>query len=128
MQQAGSDVTVIAFIIMPATVQNYAIEPLRGQAIMKTVSETVSDVKERIGKQILEDLLTGKVPSPEQLMTRDDIVQLKRALYSMQRRSLPPVVTHNVTDDHKDQILSHIRRVQLFNNKHDRVKVMFYLR
>jgi hypothetical protein len=33
MQQAGSDVTVIAFIIMPAPTINYAIEPLRGQVL-----------------------------------------------------------------------------------------------
>lgn len=126
MQQAGSDVTVIAFIIMPAPTNNYAIESLRGQAIMKTVSEAVSDVKERIGKRILEDLLVGKAPNPESLLSKDDTVQLKRALYSMHRQSLPPVVTHNIVDDHKDQILSHIRRVQLFNHKHDRVKVVFH--
>lgn len=126
MQEARSDVTVIAFIIMPAPTTNYAVESLRGQAIMKTVAETVDDVKERIGKRMLEELLTGKIPSADKLLDQDEVVRLKRALYGMQRRSLPPVVTHNVIDDHKDQILSHIRRVQLFNNHHDRVKVVFH--
>lgn len=43
-----------------------------------------------------------------------------------QRQSLPPVVTHNLVDDDKDEVLNHIRRVQLFNNRYDRVKVIFH--
>ena len=40
-----------------------------------------------------------------------------------QRPHLPPVVTHNVVDDNEDPVLSHIRRIQLFNRREDRVKV-----
>ncbi len=36
---------------------------------------------------------------------------------------LPPVVTHNVIDDDQDPVLNHIRRIQLFNKREDRVKV-----
>lgn len=31
-----------------------------------------------------------------------------------------------MADDHNDPILSQIRRVKLFNNSHDRVKVVFH--
>jgi len=126
MQQAGSDMTVIAFIIMPAPVNNYAIESLRGQATIKMVSEAVNDVKEKIGKRIFDGLLTGQIPGADDLIDKDDKVRLKRALYGMQQRALPPVVTHNVVDDHKDLILNHIRRVQMFNNHYDRVKIVFH--
>ena len=40
-----------------------------------------------------------------------------------QRPNLPPVVTHNVVDDSVDPVLQHIRRIHLFNQKEDRVKV-----
>lgn len=40
-----------------------------------------------------------------------------------QRQSLPPVTTHNMIDDSTDPILSTIRRIGLFNNRADRVKV-----
>ena len=42
---------------------------------------------------------------------------------AVQRNSLPPICTHNVVDDGIDPILCGIRRCQLFNNRHDRVKV-----
>ncbi len=78
MQQSGTDMTVIAFIIMPAPVNNYAVESLRGQvrschisravivscnpyaqATIKMISEAVNDVKEKIGHKIFDGLLTG---------------------------------------------------------------------
>lgn len=40
-----------------------------------------------------------------------------------QRKSLPPVCTHNVADDGIDLILCTIRRCRLFNDHADRVKV-----
>ena len=40
-----------------------------------------------------------------------------------QRPHLPLIVTHNVDNDSTDPVLCHIRRVQLFNRKEDRVKV-----
>ena len=33
------------------------------------------------------------------------------------------MVTHNVIDDGNDPVLSHIRRVHLYNHREDRVKV-----
>ena len=60
------------------------------------------------------------------MLAPDDVVQLKRCIYAAQRTSLPPICTHNVIDDHIDPVLSHLRRCQLFNNRYDRVKVVFH--
>ena len=43
-----------------------------------------------------------------------------------QSHGLPPICTHNVTDDWNDQVLSALRRCKLFNQKFDRVKVVFH--
>ena len=42
---------------------------------------------------------------------------------SVQRKTLPPVCTHNVIDDVADPVLCAIRRCKLFNDRSDRVKV-----
>jgi glycogen(starch) synthase len=39
---------------------------------------------------------------------------------------LPPICTHNVNDDVQDPILNALRRCHLFNDRHDRVKVIFH--
>lgn len=71
-------------------------------------------------------MFSGKVPNGNDLLKSDDIVKLKRCIYATQRSALPPICTHNVVDDHLDPVLSHFRRCQLFNNRHDRVKVIFH--
>lgn len=51
---------------------------------------------------------------------------MKRCLYALQRTGHPPITTHNVVDDWNDPVLSSVRRCQLFNTVHDRVKIVFH--
>jgi glycogen(starch) synthase len=66
------------------------------------------------------------MPKFEDLMSDQDKVALKRRIFALKRNSLPPVTTHNMTDDGADPVLNQIRRVQLFNRSSDRVKVVFH--
>lgn len=63
------------------------------------------------------------MPDPETFLEKQDIIKLKRSMFSAQRTDLPPVVTHNVLNSENDPVLSHVRRIQLFNRREDRVKV-----
>eukprot|EP00053_Salpingoeca_punica_P015227 m.139772 g.139772 ORF g.139772 m.139772 type:complete len:662 (+) comp16658_c0_seq1:365-2350(+) len=125
LKMAQSDTTVIAFMIMPAPTNNYNVESLRGQAVTKLIHETVNDIQRKIGTKMVEYVQQGQLP-PASLLDQEDVVKLKRAIYTTQRKTLPPVVTHNVINDEKDEILNHIRRVQLFNSDNDRVKIIFH--
>ena len=66
------------------------------------------------------------LPTPDDLLSDEDKVLLKRRIFALKRNALPPVTTHNMADDHNDPILTQIRRVKLFNHAHDRVKVVFH--
>jgi glycogen synthase len=68
----------------------------------------------------------SKIPSPEELLSEEDKVALKRRIFALKRNALPPVTTHNMTDDANDPVLSQIRRVRLFNSSSDRVKIVFH--
>nr|CAG8436341.1 6992_t:CDS:2 [Entrophospora candida] len=103
LKSCNSPMTVVAFIIMPAATHSIAVESLKGQAVTKQLKETVKDITEKIGQRIFE----------------------KAARYAG-RSTLPPIVTHNMTDDANDPILNQLRQVQLFNNSSDRVKVVFH--
>ena len=65
----------------------------------------------------------GEIPDTKDLLDKQDTITLKRCIYAAQRPHLPPIVTHNVDGDSTDPVLNHIRRVQLFNKRDDRVKV-----
>ncbi|KAH8113181.1 glycogen synthase [Phellopilus nigrolimitatus] len=132
LQKAGSTVTVVAFIIMPAATQSYTVEALKGQAVIKQLRDTVADIQTRIGERIFEHAARysgesgTEFPSLDTLLSEQDKVLLKRRIYALKRNSLPPVTTHNMADDGADPILNQIRRVHLFNSHSDRVKIIFH--
>ena len=68
---------------------------------------------------------SGRLPEPNDLLMKEEIVRLKRCIYAAQRQSLPPITTHNVMEDTKDPVLNALRRCHLFNEKSDRVKVKY---
>ncbi|XP_067415346.1 glycogen [starch] synthase, liver isoform X1 [Emydura macquarii macquarii] len=121
-----SDITVVVFFIMPAKTNNFNVETLKGQAVRKQLWDTAQSVKEKFGKKLYDALLKGEIPDLNKILDRDDLTIMKRAIFSTQRQSLPPVTTHNMMDDANDPILNTIRRIGLFNNRTDRVKVILH--
>ncbi|XP_030623917.1 glycogen [starch] synthase, liver isoform X3 [Chanos chanos] len=121
-----SDVTVVVFFIMPAKTNNFNVESLKGQAVRKQLWDTAHAVKEKFGKRLYEALLKGEIPDMNKILDRDDFTIMKRALFATQRHTLPPVTTHNMLDDSTDPILTNVRRIGLFNNRNDRVKIVFH--
>uniref|UniRef100_H3AMW4 Glycogen [starch] synthase n=1 Tax=Latimeria chalumnae TaxID=7897 RepID=H3AMW4_LATCH len=126
LQVHKNDVTVIVFFIMPAKTNNFNVETLKGQAVRKQLWDTAHTVKEKFGKKLYEALLKGEIPDMSKILDRDDLTIMKRAIYATQRQTLPPVTTHNMSDDSTDPILSNIRRIGLFNNRTDRIKVVLH--
>ncbi|KAF9072406.1 glycogen synthase [Rhodocollybia butyracea] len=131
LQKSGSSVTVVAFIIMPAATNSYTVEALKGQAVTKQLRDTVTEIQNRVGARLFEHAARvhgdqAVHPTPEELLSSEDVVLLKRRIFALRRNSLPPITTHNMADDSSDPILNQIRRVKLFNNDHDRVKVVFH--
>jgi glycogen(starch) synthase len=126
LKHYNSPITVVAFIIMPAPTHSFTVEAMKGHAVLKQLRETVTEIQQNIGKRLFEEAARGKVPDPKSVIDDEDIIKLKRRIYTLKRDSLPPIVTHNMADDANDQILQHIRKVQLFNASSDRVKVVFH--
>lgn len=131
LKTSGSKKTVVAFIIMPASTHSYTVETLKGQAVIKALDETVKEIQQTIGRRLFDHCARisehGKeIPELDELLSSSDKVLLKRRVFALKRNSLPPIVTHNMTDDSADPILNQIRRVQLFNHPTDRVKIVFH--
>ncbi|KAI9676446.1 MAG: glycogen synthase isoform 1 [Caeruleum heppii] len=130
LKSSGSKMTVVAFIIMPAQTSSLTVEALKGQAVIKSLRDTVDVIERGVGKRLFERSLTWRegdnLPDEKDLITSQDRVMLRRRLFAMKRNTLPPIVTHNMANDGDDPILNQIRRVQLFNHPSDRVKIVFH--
>lgn len=54
LKKSGSKMTVVAFIIMPATTHSYTIDALKGQAVTKQLRDTVTEIQNRVGARLFE--------------------------------------------------------------------------
>ena len=111
---------------MPAKTNNFTVESLKGQAVVKQLRDVVDDIQRRVGRRIFEEAARGNLPNVSDLLSEQELVILKRHIFALKRDSLPPIVTHNMVEDATDPVLNHLRRHQLFNYPSDRVKVVFH--
>ncbi|CAJ0579399.1 unnamed protein product, partial [Mesorhabditis spiculigera] len=118
-------VTVVAFIIYPAPSNNFNVESLKGQAVTKQLRETIDKIKESLASRMFESCLRGRMPDDEDFLLPNERIMLKRCMAATQKSELPPICTHNMLNS-KDEVLDSLRRCNLINQKHDRVKVIFH--
>ncbi|PKS13179.1 hypothetical protein jhhlp_000523 [Lomentospora prolificans] len=130
LKAQNSDVTIVAFIIMPAKTTSIKTETLKGKAVIKSLKDYVAEMNRNINTKLLEQALKWKegdpIPTKLDLITEQENIDFQRHLYSLQRKDLPPVCTHNLTNEKDDPILKRLKLVGLQNQASDRVKVVFY--
>ncbi|KAF9926399.1 glycogen synthase isoform 1 [Linnemannia zychae] len=126
LKASGSNMTVVAFIITPAETHSFTVEALKGQAVIKQLKETVSDITKRMESRLFEKAARGGDVNTTEFLTNEDQILLKRRTFALKRSTLPPIVTHNMADDSKDPVLNQLRRLGLFNHPSDRVKIVFH--
>ncbi|KAI4454787.1 glycogen synthase [Holotrichia oblita] len=126
LKSAHPDITVVAFLIFPTKTNNFNVESLRGHAVTKSLRDTINDIQQKIGKRMYEVCLSERLPDATDLLQKEELIRLKRCIYSLQRNSLPPVTTHNIQDDWNDPVLNSVRRCNLINTSLDRVKIVFH--
>jgi len=61
LRREGSDVTIVAFIIMPAPTNNFNVESLKGHSIIRDLKETCQSLVEQLANQVFEDALRGNI-------------------------------------------------------------------
>ena len=54
LQKAGSKMTIVAFIIMPAATHSYTVDALKGQAVTKQLRDSVREIQERVGERLFD--------------------------------------------------------------------------
>ncbi len=129
LKKEGSDTTVVMFFITKRPYSSINPDVLQSRALMEELKHTVEAIKEQIGERLFyEAAATNDYKLPQLSDFVDDYWRLRyrRTLQSWKSDKLPPVITHNIYDDAKDDILNFLRNSNLVNNQDDRVKVVYH--
>ena len=65
------------------------------------------------GQRMYEICLRGNIPDSSDLLSKNDIVKLKRCVFAQGASNLPPITTHNIQDDTQDPVMNALRRCQV---------------
>ncbi|WP_035563216.1 glycosyltransferase [Hymenobacter sp. IS2118] len=129
LQASGMEGQVVMFFITKRPFTSINPQVLERRAMLDEVHETCRAIERQVGERLFYAAAASQDHKLPELGTMvDDYWKLRyrRTLQSWKTNALPPVVTHNLVNDQDDDILDFMRRANLLNHQHDRVKMVYH--
>ncbi|HEX8507598.1 MAG TPA: glycosyltransferase [Hymenobacter sp.] len=129
LQVSGLEGNVVMFFITKRPFTSINPQVLERRAMLDEVHETCQAIERQVGERLFYAAAASQDHKlPELGSMVDDYWKLRyrRTLQSWKTNALPPVITHNLVNDQDDDILNFMRRANLLNNRHDRVKMVYH--
>jgi glycogen synthase len=126
LKSINSPMTVVFFIITRRPTRSINVPTLSSHAMLDELRTVTDAITDQLKEPFFEAVAAGRIPDLNSLIDEYWVLRLRRNLQAMRRPDLPVVVTHDLLDDAKDEVLHQIRNCQLFNNQHDPVKVIYH--
>lgn len=129
MKEAGLDTTVVMFFVTKQPFSTINPKVLQSRAVMEEIRETCEAIEKQVGNRLFcaaAESTDGRLPNLNDFVDDYWKLRLRRTLLTWKSSELPIVVTHNLYNDDKDEILNFLRTANLVNNAHDRVKIVYH--
>jgi glycogen synthase len=125
--KAGSDMTVVMFLITRNPFHTIDPEVLQSRAVMEEIKETCSAIEKQIGEQLFYSSAANEEPKlPNLNEFVDDYwrLRLRRTIQAWKTKKLPHTVTHLLK--HPDDVTEFFEKTNLRNHEKDRVKFVYH--
>jgi glycogen(starch) synthase len=126
LRTAGSGVTVVAFIITRRPTRSINVGALQTSAMLGELRTATQSLRDELGERLFQVVVTGRVPDLNTLVDDYWLLRLRRTLHAWKREQPPSIITHDLIDDQKDEVLNQLRACQLWNRQQDPVKVVYH--
>lgn len=129
LKQAGSDITVIMFIITRQPYDNILSPVLESRAVMEEIRQNCDEITNQIKRRLFHKVASSgsqRLPDLNELVDDYWRLRLRRTLQSWNSEALPSVITHQLRNDYSDDILQFLRSSNLINRPEDRVKIVYH--
>jgi len=129
IQASGLDGQVVMFFITKRPFTSINPQVLERRAMLDEVQETCRAIERQVGERLFYAAAASqdhKLPDLDSMVDDYWKLRYRRQLQSWKTTALPAVITHNLVNDQDDDILNFMRRAQLLNNRHDRVKMVYH--
>lgn len=118
--------TVVAFIVTKAWTKSPNVVALQNHSRLEELGALCDEAERGLSQRMLSAVAQSRMPQIDELIDEDLQTRLRQAMQAFKSRSLPAVVTHDMVNDGEDVILNHLRHRRLFNDRNDRVKIVYH--
>jgi glycogen(starch) synthase len=126
LKVSGSDMTVVAFIVTKRPVKAINVHALRTRAMLDEFRDVTDAIKDSIGNGLFDAAARGEIPDLNSLVDDYWRLRLRRTIHEWKSGMPPSIVTHDLEDDQGDEVLNQLRDSYLWNQQHDRVKIVYH--
>jgi len=126
LARAESDVKVVAFIVTRRPFHSINVNALSTNAILKELHTVTEEIKRQVGEGLFQAAATGRIPDLGSLVEDYWLLRLRRTIQAWKRSEMPGIVTHDLADDSKDEVLNQLRVSRLWNQPDNPVKVVYH--
>jgi glycogen(starch) synthase len=126
MKMAGTNKTVVFFVITRKPIRSINAEALRRRAMMQEMQDDCRAISRQIEERLFVSASMGKYPDMDELVDDYWRLRLRRLMHVWKSKCMPTIVTHDLVDDQSDEVLNQLRSCQLFNQPSDPVKVVYH--
>ena len=129
LQQSGLVGQVVMFFITKRPYTSINPLVLQSRAQLEEVRQTCRAIEEQVGERLFYAAAASqnhRLPDLDSMVDDYWKLRYRRGLQSWKTTQLPSVITHNLVNDQDDDILNFVRKANLVNNQHDRVKIVYH--
>lgn len=126
LKQNRSDLTVVMFIISRRPFRSIIAEVLNNKAMTEELYNTCMMAKDQIGVRLFKASSTGQLPDFNTLIDESFLMRLRRIMQAWRTNRLPFIVTHDLYDQERDEVLSQLRKFNMVNDANDPVKIIYH--
>lgn len=129
LQQAKSDMNVVMFFITKQPFVSIQPKVMESRAVMEEIQKTCDAITEEVREKLFTSAASKddyNLPYLNDFVSDYWRLRLRRTLQSWRSKDLPPVVTHTLLNEDKDEIVIFTKKAQLLNQKSNPVKVIYH--
>lgn len=130
MKQENIDLTIVTFFITRSPVKSMNAGVLRSKAMLEEIQRNCEEIQEQVAKNFFSTVASNNHPfsMPDLNKMIDDyqILKLRNNLQSWKSKLLPPIITHDLWDEPKDDVMNFLKMSNLLNYREDKVKIVYH--
>jgi glycogen(starch) synthase len=125
LKKEKSKKRVVVFFFIPVATKSKDVEVLENNALTKRIEKFIEDNLPEIRKNLLYKAISGTL-SNERIFSETFVAEIKKLVFSLKKKGLPPITIYELVDGQNDIILNSLQNAGLTNKEEDRIKVIYY--